>query len=128
MARKQWTRGLVGVGLFSLFTLSCEEGDCTQEGHYAVVVRVEDSATGEQITSTPIGIVTYGERQDTLYASPNHVLSGGPIHAGTYDVEVRAEGYEVWRRENVVVSESGWCSKVQTVELTARMVRLAAGG
>ena len=128
MAGKQWTRGLVGVGLLSLFTVSCEEGDCTLEGAYAVVVWVEDSVTGEQITSTPIGIVTYGESQDTLYASPNHVLSGGPIHAGTYGVEVRAEGYQLWRRENVVVRESGRCSKTQTVELTARMVRLAAGG
>ncbi len=119
---------MVGVWLLSLSTVSCEEGVCTLEGYYAVVVRVEDSVTGERITSTPIGIVTYGENQDTLYASPNHFLSGGPVHAGTYDVEVRAEGYQVWRRENVVVRESGRCSKVQTVELTARMVRLAAGG
>ncbi len=128
MAGKQWTRGLVGVWLLSLSTVSCEEGDCPLIGSYAVVVRVEDSATGEQIKSTPIGIVTYGERQDTLYASRNHVLSGGPIQAGNYDVEVRAEGYQVWRRENVVVRESGRCSTVQTVELTARMVRLAVGG
>ena len=69
-----------------------------------------------------------GENQDTLHASANHVLSGGPIHPGTYDVEVRTEGYQVWRRENVKVSEAGWCSKVQTVELTAKMVRLAARG
>ena len=128
MAGKQWIRGLVGVWLLGLFTVSCGEIVCTNEGIFAIRVRVEDSATGGQITSTPIGIVTYGEGQDTLYASRNHVLSGGPIHADTYDVEVRADGYQVWRRENVVVRESGRCSKVQTVELTARMVRLAAGG
>ncbi|MDE2870098.1 MAG: hypothetical protein OXQ94_00180 [Gemmatimonadota bacterium] len=40
----------------------------------------------------------------------------------------RAEGYRVWRRENVVVREVGRCATVETVELTARMVRLAAGG
>ena len=101
---------------------------CTSEGRFAVRVRVLDEATGEQITSTPIGIVTYGENLDTLYASPNHVLTGGPTEPGTYDVEVRAEGYRVWRRENVKVSESGWCAKVQTAELTAKMVRMAAGG
>jgi len=113
------------IALVALFVQGCV---CTDEGIFAVVVRVEDSTTGEQITSTPIGIVKYGESQDTLYASRNHVLSGGPTHADTYDVEVRAEGYQVWRRENVVVRESGWCSKVQTVELTARMVRVAVGG
>ena len=128
MAGKRWIRGLVGVWLLSLSTVSCDEVACTTEGVFAIAVRVEDSATGEKITSTPIGIVTYGESQDTLYASPNHVLSGGPIHADTYDVEVRAEGYQVWRRENVVVGESGRCSKIQTAELTARMVRLAAAG
>ena len=128
MAGKRWIRGLVGVWLLSLSSASCDEVACTNEGIFAIAVRVEDSATGEKITSTPIGIVTYGESQDTLYASPNHVLSGGPIHADTYDVEVRAEGYQVWRRENVVVGESGRCSKIQTAELTARMVRLAAAG
>jgi len=101
---------------------------CTDEGRFAVTVRVLDAATGEQIRSTPIGIVTYGENIDTLRASPNHVLSGGPTEPGTYDVEVRAEGYRVWRRENVKVSESGWCAKVQTAELTSKMVRLAAAG
>jgi len=119
---------LVGVSLLGLFTAGCGEVVCTDEGIFAVRVRVEDSATGGQITSTPIGIVTYGEGRDTLYAYRNQVLRGGPIHADTYDVEVRAEGYQVWRRENVVVREVGRCSKVETVELTARMVRLAAGG
>ena len=113
------------IALVALFVQGC---GCTDEGRFAVVVQVQDSVTGEQITSTPTGIVTYGENQDTLHASANHVLSGGPIHPGTYDVEVRAEGYQVWRRENVKVSEAGWCSKVQTVELTAKMVRLAARG
>ena len=112
------------VVLVALFVQGCA---CTDIGIPALRVWVEDSATGEQITSTPIGIVTYGESQDTLFGSPNHAdLWGGPIHADTYDVEVRAEGYQVWRRENVVVSEAGWCSEVQTVELTARMVRLLA--
>lgn len=114
------------IALVALFVQGCA---CTLEGRPALLIQVEDSATGEQITSTPIGIVTYGEGRDTLFASPNHaVLSGGPSHADTYDVEVRAEGYQVWRRENVVVREAGWCSKVQTVGLTARMVRLAAAG
>ncbi len=121
MAGKQRIRGLVGVWLLGLFTVSCGEIVCTTEGIPAIAVRVEDLATGEQIASTPIGIVTWGEGQDTLYASRNHVLQGGPIHADTYDVEVRAEGYQVWKRENVVVRESGRCSKVETVVLTARM-------
>ena len=127
MAGKQWTRGLVGVWLFGLFTVSCGEIVCTTEGIFAIAVVVEDSATGGQITSTPIGIVTHGEGQDTLYASRKHILRGGPTHAGTYDVEVWAEGYQVWRRENVVVRKSGRCSKVETVVLTARMVTTGRG-
>ena len=116
---------LITIILVALMVQGCA---CTDEGRPAVVVRVQDSVTGGLITSKPIGIVAYGENRDTLYASKSHVLSGGPNESGTYDVEVRAEGYEVWRRENVTVSEAGWCSKVQTVELTAEMVRLAGGG
>ena len=101
---------------------------CTDIGIFAIRVRVQDSEAGGQIASTPIGIVAYGENRDTLYASRTHVLTGGPIEAGTYDVEVRAEGYQVWRRENVTVVEAGRCSEVQTVELTAEMVRSASGG
>lgn len=101
---------------------------CTDIGIFAVRIEVRDAVTGGKITSTPIGIVSYGEKRDTLYASPAHVLSGGPIEPGTYDVEVRAEGYDVWRREKVTVVEAGPCSEVQTVELTAEMIRSAAGG
>lgn len=116
------------LSMIVLAALAVQGCACTSEGQFAVMVQVQDSATGGQITSTPAGIVEYGEYRDTLHASPRHVLTGGPIEPGTYDVEVRAEGYRVWRRENVKVTESGWCSKVQTVELTARMVRLAVGG
>ena len=121
------TAGWSMIVVVALMAQGCEVA-CTDEGIFAVSVRVQDSSTGGRITSTPIGIVAYGENRDTLYASPSHKLTGGPIQAGTYDVEVRAEGYEVWRRENVTVVEAGRCSKVQTVELTAEMVRLAAGG
>ena len=101
------------IALFALFVQGCA---CTDEGRFAIVVRVQDSVTGEQITSTPTGILTDGEYRDTLYTPPNHVLHGGDNRLGTYDVEVRAEGYQVWKKEDVKVREAGWCSELQTVE------------
>ena len=113
------------IALVALIVQGCA---CTDEGRWAILVRVQDSVTGEQITSTPTAILTDGEYRDTLEASPSHVLIGGDNRPGTYDVEVRAEGYQVWKKEDVKVREAGWCSKLQTVELTAKMVRLTPTG
>ena len=98
---------------------------CTDIGIFAIRVQVQDSETGGQIASTPIGIVAYGENRDTLYASRTHVLTGGPIEPGTYDVEITAEGYRTWNRKGVEVEMQWDGCHVVTVELEAGMVLTA---
>ena len=120
-------RMIVPVALVLVSIQGCIGFTCTDLGIFAIVVQVQDAETGGRIASTPIGIFAYGENRDTVYGGRNHDLAG-PIEAGTYDVEVRAEGYQVWRRENVTVVEAGRCSEVQTVELIAEMVRSASDG
>lgn len=47
-------------------------------------------------------------------------------HAGSYAVLIRTEGYSDWLRQGVKVSEGGGCGHVNTVALTAKLLRTSA--
>ena len=61
-----------------------------------------------------------------MRVSDDHTLRGGWGRPGTYDVEVQAAEYRLWRKEGVRVwtAEPFVCEKPETVELEARMVPL----
>ena len=93
---------------------------CTDQFVYAVTVEVSDSLTGGLLSSTPTGILTDGQYRETMRLSPNQILRGGGERPGTYDVAVRAEGYQAWRMQGVEVQHDGY--HVESVWLLARMV------
>ena len=93
---------------------------CTDQFVYAVTVVVRDSLTGGLLSSTPIGILTDGQYRETMELSPDQILKGGGERPGTYEVEVRAEGYALWRTHGVEAKHDG--CHVENVQFHARMV------
>ncbi|MDE2982680.1 MAG: hypothetical protein OXU74_15935 [Gemmatimonadota bacterium] len=93
---------------------------CTAQYVYAVTVEVQDSLTGGPPGSTPTGTLTDGEYQETMESYGGRFLQGGGERPGTYDIEVRAEGYRPWRVEGVVAGHDG--CHVESIQLVAEMV------
>lgn len=101
---------------------------CTLEMRYSVFSEARDSVTGGQLGAPPTGTVTDGRYRETMRAYLGrdgvYKLTAGEERRGTYDVEIRAEGYRTWRRTGVEVKHDG--CHVVTAELDARMVPLAS--
>ena len=93
---------------------------CTAEYVYAVTVEVQDSLTAGPPGSTPTGTLTDGQYRETMESHGDQFLYGGGERPGTYEVEVRTEGYRPWRVEGVEAGHDG--CHVERVELLARMV------
>jgi hypothetical protein len=89
----------------------------------AVSVVAVDSVTGAPLASLAHGVFQVDTMTDSLYhgaASVDSVLFGGPV-AGTYRVTISRSGYQDWTRANVVVTPSGFCNDLNTVDLRARL-------
>ena len=101
---------------------------CTEIAVPALSVSLSDSVTGATAGFTNVAVVaTDGAYRDSVFqatypASPfNGPISLAYEHRGTLTVTVRASGYSVWTRNNVVVT--GDVCHVTTVALTARLAR-----
>ncbi|MDE2806262.1 MAG: hypothetical protein OXN18_14065 [Gemmatimonadota bacterium] len=96
---------------------------CTAQYVYAVTVEVQDSLTGGPPGSTPTGTLADGGYRETMESYGGQFLQGGGERPGTYDVEVRADGYRPWRVEGVEAGHDG--CHVENNQFLAQMVPLS---
>lgn len=91
----------------------------------AVAVEAVDAGTGAALTATAAGFVREGSYTDSLQwcSTGNYpgTRCGAFERPGTYEVEVRHQGYSTWATHGVVVT-MGSCH-VNTVMVTARLNR-----
>ena len=93
--------------------------DCNGHLNDAVEVTVLDFLTRQPPAVEPVGVLTEGRFTETMLWYKG-VLYGGVGRPGHYTVEIRTEGYDVWRW--VVTAASADCVGVETVEITALLV------
>lgn len=103
-------------------------GDCIAIGRFALVVVVQDSATGGAPTSDTRVIARDGEYADTAtIGSPNpagNAFALAPERPGSYFVTVESPGYRLWSRAGVdVTRSSGKCQELRTRTVLARLQR-----
>lgn len=103
-----------------------EDGDCVALDAYGIHMTVEDSISGGAITSIPSFTAVDGDYTESL-PQPNGIGGITFVAAferpGTYDVTVRAAGYQDWIRNDVLVGrQPGKCGYLTTAQLRARMV------
>jgi len=56
----------------------------------------------------------------------DRLLEGAQERAGSYDIEITADGYRTWNRKGVEVEMEWDGCHVETVRLEARMVLMAS--
>ena len=102
--------------------LVCNDGSIP-----AVTVVVRDSVANAPIPQEleMVGILTDGSFTESMWRRGSE-LSGGDDRPGNYEVEIRAEGYQTWRRSGIVVEPGAVCPIDDPVELTARLVSAAS--
>jgi len=101
-------------------------GVCTDQLVYGIDVTVRDSVTGERLSTDPSGILIDGPYRETMEPAGPSRLWGAPERPGTYDIEITADGYRTWNRKGVEVEMEWDGCYVETVELEASMVLMAA--
>ena len=99
---------------------------CPGVGAPGVAVTVRDSLSGEP-TAKGATLLTYdlesGAPLDSVTGTfDTQVLWGASDRPGRLRITIRKSGYRDWTQSNVVVQEG--CPSIQTVDLTARVVRL----
>jgi hypothetical protein len=90
----------------------------------AITVRVLDSSTGQALGVAPVGVLTDGAYVETMVFDEGY-LAGGVGRPGTYDAEVIAPGYALWRADGIIAKPAE-CTKVDGIELTAHLVPVHA--
>jgi hypothetical protein len=98
---------------------------CTANVEPGIVIRIEDSVTGEPRASMVKGKATAPGYADSL--RPYESLAAGQLlslagayeRAGVYAVTIRGTGYRDWQADQIRVAP-GSCH-VKTVTLTARL-------
>lgn len=109
-----------------LLALAAEACACTDLLTYGVYVTVRDAQTGDTLTAAVTGTITDGRYSEAMEVERDRILVGAGNRAGTYDVEIRAEGYRTWTLDDVKVKQdSPFCPQVETVRLEADMVPLS---
>ena len=68
-----------------------------------------------------VGILRDGSYTEQMRRSGSG-FRGGDDRPGNYEVEIRAEGYQTWRRRDIVVEPGVVCRIDDPVELMARLV------
>lgn len=103
-------------------------GACTADFRYGLTITVVDSLTGAPPSSATLIARDWAHvdsvgPQAPLPSGPQGpavlILSAAGERSGTYDLTVRAAGYQAWTKADVHVSEDE--CHVQGVALTARL-------
>ena len=96
---------------------------CNDGAIPAVTVVVRDSVANAPIPQEleMVGILTDGSFTESMGRRGSE-LRGGYDRPGNYEVEIQAEGYQTWRRSDIVVEPGVVCRIDDPVELTARLV------
>jgi hypothetical protein len=90
----------------------------------AVLVSVQDSLTGADLSAASSGAYVVGTYADSLYHGWDAELAAfGP--AGRYTLVVQHAGYATWGTDRVRVPEGG--CEAQTQRITAKLQRLQEG-
>ena len=97
---------------------------CPEAIDYAIQVRVLDSSTGQAPDVAAVGVLMDGAYVETM-GGADDLLAGGPGRPGTYDVEIIAPGYALWRADGIVAKPAE-CSRVDGIKLTAHLVPVHA--
>ncbi len=110
-----------------------EPSGCDAYASFMFAVDVTDSRTGQRITS-PLTLAVFSAASgDSLVLDlPDGVPStfnipegaNGGWGKGRYSVEVRATGFRVWRRDQILVEEEGRCAHAQTTGVAAALIPL----
>ena len=89
----------------------------------AVTVHVRDSVADAPISEDleMAGILMAGTYMEHMFRWESE-LRGGDDRPGTYDIEIRAEGYLTWTVTGIVVEPGAICPIDDPAELTARLV------
>lgn len=101
--------------------------NCPDVGYSAINLAIEDSITGARFPFTDV----YALAIDGTFRDSTHVATidgvPGPVavglafgRAGTYSVEVKAAGYSVWKKNDIVAAE-GACRKVVPSAVAVRL-------
>lgn len=89
-----------------------------------VSVQVVDDQTGQNIAAGATLTVTRGSYTQSVTGIAADASLAAGDRAGVYTVQVSKAGYQAWTKQNVNVDDKGLlCGKIQTVQLTARLVR-----
>ncbi len=104
---------------------------CVDVGSAALALSVEDSVSGARFPFTGIvAIARDGTFADSAKASTTSSSITGASElalafnrVGTYDVEVRADGYATWRKMGIAVKAEPTCQHTITQAVRVRLVR-----
>jgi len=119
---------LVMLSALAACNLLAFDGDCTAELRPMIIATVRDSRTSAAPLQ-PVTIVAYNStardsvtHQAPQPGSPPRAINLYPrvLGAGTYSVEVRANGYEPWRRIGVHVGENH-CGQTNAARLNVSL-------
>lgn len=124
-------RSLIGFGALlaiPAILTACDPDSglvCTAEFVYGVEVTAVDAATNAPVTDGLEGTLTEGDYSEEMRRFEN-LLQGAGERPGTYDLEIRANGYETVNESGIVVTENE--CHVDRVSLLAEMTVDATTG
>jgi len=120
---------MLAAGLLASTLTACQDPGvvCTADIRPAVEVEVRDAVSGEHLSVTPRGVARDGAFEDSLRVGSTTLsipplivtMVGADERAGTYLVQLEAEGYQPWDTSGVVVT--GDECHVRTATFTAAL-------
>lgn len=96
---------------------------CDEVAIFGLRAFLRDSVTGAAYTDSAIAVARDPVFVDTLLQVADSVLAGVAERAGTYRLDVFADGYRTWTRTGIVVTQKDECH-VQPTDVTVRLAPL----